>query len=710
MNKILGNTLVIIIIIVTVSSAFAQNKKVNKNDEMPSQQELQQMMQEMEKEMEDMDPESKEMMKQMGIKMPDTKTIMKGISGNSQEDLQKAWDNQGKTIPDKDGARIAVANSKRLTQANLPDYVKQVHNSVIAKVGTKGAAVADEIVATAKTSGKSSAQMANGLWMFGANIPAVLVLGKTISEQPANDDNLNNYAAFLVMTGAEEAALPILNILNKKYPKNSTILNNIGQAWFGLGDLEKANAYFDSTLALYPGHSQANFTKSLIQEHKGDKSGAFSSMKRSIKTGYSITKENRLNGFNYKLKGIDVDWNPPFPQDPLGFGQMNWPKYPKSVEESMTLEKEWEVYRETLRGKTAAIEQKFEKAEEEFTKTMEDPLKIMQNLMKTNLKLQLSSKPFASKAKAKLEYYNENDDKLELQKYENQLQNLDELEENMSVIDNQHEKKLNEIEATLGKKIGEGSTRADMEAYCAAINKNNDKYLQAANQLLEEANAKWIKYWRETMSRRLNYLQFAMPDEAFEMEKLRAQMMWLGLIGGQQVKFGNKCTYAGMDAQEKPKAKKLADFYDMTCKQKSVMDLVIGKVTIECNKMTTELDAGFLKYSQRENMDNGTIIRGTVEIGKDFGIGEGVKMGPVKAELKAGAGAFIEFDSEGITDMGVKGGISAEVGTNLVPEATAKETGIEDPSTTAFGAEAKWGWNSGGSVEGKGLLHGLKIN
>jgi len=59
-----------------------------------------------------------------------------------------------------------------------------------------------------------------------------------------------------------------------------------------------------------------------------------------------------------------------------------------------------------------------------------------------------------------------------------------------------------------------------------------------------------------------------------------------------------------------------------------------------------------------------------------------VPFGPVKAELKAGGSAFIEFDNEGITDAGVKARI---------------------------GAEARWGWNSGGSIAGKALLKGLSI-
>ena len=687
-----------VILAMLVVSVKSQNK-TQKNDEMPSKQELEEMMKEMQKEMEDMDPESKEMLKQMGIQMPDMKNLEFAVSGNYEE---------SGPIPIRDEARIQKALQTKVTDGNLAGYIQSVNSAVNDKVGPNASKDGKEIYQFSKANGGGS-QAANGLWIFGANLPAVLILGNALLENPKDADNLNNYAAFLIMTGAEEAALPILYYLETKYPRNSTVLNNIGQGWFGLGDLDKATEYLDKALALYPGHSQANFTKSFIQESKGDKSGALSSMKKSIKTGYSSSKESRMAGFNYQLKSNDIDWNPPFPQDPLGFGQMNWPKYPQSVEESPALEKEWEVYKETTRAKSAVIEQKYEKAEKDFEAIMEDPIKMMGAIMKTNLKMQKSSMPFASKAKLKLEYYNENDDKLELEKYQNQMKNLEDLEENIRAVEDASGKKREEIEATLGRKIGEGSTEADMTAYCAAVNKNNDNYLQAINQVLEAGNAKSIKYWREAMSRRLNYYQYAMPEESFEMEKLRAQMMWLSLIGEQEVRFQNKCTFGGAKEQEKPKAKKLADFYDMNCKQKSVMNLGIGSVTIECNKMTTELEAGFLKYSQRENMDNGTIIRGTVEIGKDFGIGKGLAAGPVKAELKAGAGAFIEFDSEGITDAGVKGGVSVEVGSNIVSEATQNETGIGDQGTAVFGAEARWGWNSGGSLAGKGLLSGLSI-
>lgn len=691
--------LILLIILTTiVSPAISQNNSQNK-EEVPSKQELEEMMKEMQKEMENLDPEAKKMMKKMGIGMPDMNKIGYAISADYED---------AGSIPERDEERIRKAKQHKLNSGNITEYIQQIHQAVCTKVGADETKTGKEIYQMAKSNG-GGAQAANGLWAFGANLPAVVVLGNALIEDPKNPDNLNNYAAFLSMTGAEEGALPILEYLNKIYPKNSTILNNMGQAWFGLGELKMAENYLDSVIAQYAGHSQANFTKSLIQENRGDKAGARSSMKRSIKTAYSSAKEERLKALGYEVKENDISWHTSLPQDPLGFEQISWPPYPKSVGESEKSEAEWEAFRETIKGKMASIQSKFQQAQAEYTASLtEDPFKMMKSAMNTNLKLPQSIMPFSSKARAKMEYYKD-DDELELAKYERVLQYNDSLQAELQKLDEKHLKELQEIEKRLGKYIGEGETADQRKAYCEAINKSNDKYLELTNTILEKENKKWLEYWRKTMSRRLNYNQYSMPEEAFELEKLKAQLMWLGFVSGQAVRFEDPSKLCDNLEKQKPASKKLGDFYDMTCKEKSVMNYGIGSITFECNKMTTELDAGFVKYSQRENMDNGTIIRGTVEIGKDFGIGKGVEMGPVKAELKAGVGGFIEFDSEGVTDVGIKGGISAEVGTNLVPEETSEETGIEDPSTTAFGAEARWGWNSGGSVAGKGLLSGLSI-
>jgi hypothetical protein len=134
------------------------------------------------------------------------------------------------------------------------------------------------------------------------------------------------------MLGGEDLALPILQKLNKEYPGNSTIQNNIGQAWFGLGDLDKAEKYLDSTIKTIAWHPQANLTKAVIQQSKGDKAGAVESLKKSVQGGYSITKEDMLRKLGYKLDGKDIDNDFDMPADPLGFDKWiaKMPIFPKN--------------------------------------------------------------------------------------------------------------------------------------------------------------------------------------------------------------------------------------------------------------------------------------------------------------------------------------------------------------------------------------------
>ena len=133
-----------------------------------------------------------------------------------------------------------------------------------------------------KTKYKSVAVTANaasGCWMIGHWEKALYIMGRVCMEDILDADNLNNYASFLISTGGEQAALPILQYLNAKFPDNSTILNNIGQAWFGLGDLDNAKKYLNSATVLYPNHSLANNILSKIYQSQGDTTKAIAFFK-----------------------------------------------------------------------------------------------------------------------------------------------------------------------------------------------------------------------------------------------------------------------------------------------------------------------------------------------------------------------------------------------------------------------------------------------
>lgn len=132
-----------------------------------------------------------------------------------------------------------------------------------------GNKVYDYIKSNSKSTGQAG-NMSMGLWLAGKSDLALYVLGKFCAADATNTDNLSNYSAMLSMKGAQHLAIPILNNLNAKYPKNSTLLNNLGQAWFGLGEIGKAEKYLDSAIRIYAYHPQANLTKSLIEESQQD--------------------------------------------------------------------------------------------------------------------------------------------------------------------------------------------------------------------------------------------------------------------------------------------------------------------------------------------------------------------------------------------------------------------------------------------------------
>jgi len=691
--------------------------------ETPSQAELDQMLKEMQGAMQDMDPEAKAAMDSMGLVVPDLSKIQSGMSGLSNANIQQMMQDDASKVPVNDPTRIALARSITLNEANLPDFIGQVQQGISQRLGSSTMKTVDDIytlISQADNSATSVAHNASGLWMYGAVTPAVYIMGKACQADPEDCDNLNNYAAFLTMTGAEEAALPVLAYLNKKYPGNSTVLNNIGQAWFGLGDLRNAQAYLDSATTLFPGHSQANFTKALIEESKGNKTKAIDLAEKSLETGYSPAKERFIKDLGGKGSSSHIRFSGGFADDPMGLTGFIWPKYPMNLDESRELKPQWESFRALISEKMDELNIRMQKAEKEYMEALEKQTQEMLH-PKTNIRLPEKVLFYSAKAQAKLDIADESESLAELNNYEAQLAGMDELQAQLRQAESMYEKNLLEVEANYGSKIGEGMTAADKAQYCSQHMQAANAYLKETNTILEKGQLRWIEYWQKATSKRLNYLQYTlMPTEAFEMEKLRAQITFLGLISGQQVNFEEVAFCKDVTELEVKQSGKLPDFDEMNCKVNSQMDYVIGTITITCKTMTTTINGKIANLSITQDLQTDRILKGTADISislADFG--KTVKsftkfekaLGPVKAEVSAKAGAFIEFDEDQITDFGLQASAGAGIKTNIDQSIKEEYNSLKDPELVKIaGVNARIGWNSGGSLEGKGILSGIKYN
>ena len=302
------------IVILLFSCGLKAQTKTVKQEKPPTQKGMQDMMKEMQSGMDEISEEDKKMMDSMGIKLPNMKSLQKTVSSISNRQLTNAWEEDNRIVPLKDIARINKAKSVTVSNNEMPTYINKTQQAVLSKLSPYAKDNGIEIAKQVKLQNKSLANSAVGLWIAGKPTLALYLMSEAVNEDPSKTNNLNNYAAFLTMCGAEQLALPILNNLNKRHPKNSSILNNITQAWLGLGDIDRAGKYADSTIRIVANHPQANMAKCLIEESKGNIPAAIAAAKKSISKAFSVEKQNKLEKLGYKLKSEDLNWDRPIRQ------------------------------------------------------------------------------------------------------------------------------------------------------------------------------------------------------------------------------------------------------------------------------------------------------------------------------------------------------------------------------------------------------------
>ena len=666
------------ILLLAMCAAFAQTgKKPPVKEKPPTQKEMDEMMKEMQMDLDDMSPEDKKAMDSMGIKMPS----MKNMPKFTDKQLAEAFEEENRIVPLKDVARINAALAITLSNSEMSAYINKTHQAVLSKLSSSAKSKGEEILQQILKLKSSVANTAVGLWMDGKPTLALYLMGAACKADPANTNNLNNYASFLTMCGAEQMALPILNNLNKRYSQNSSILNNIAQAWLGLGDIPRAEKYADSTIRIHAAHPQANMAKSLIEESKGNIPAAIAAAKKSISEAYSTEKENKLNKLGYDLKSDDLNWDRPMPQDALGLGKFTWPEYPLNVEQNKLLELEWKNFKNDCQEKIYELKIKQEKLEQEYVTI--SGLRYQQVIQASQNGQYAQLIPgYAAKAMKKLgpgvNDINGNISFVFAEAVEPILKAISKVE--------QYEKRLAEKQEMLNikykDKIGEGKENP-FEAICEDENVIRTEFLKDANGGLQSAYRQYLNYASRRSSDLLYYYQYTMWPEQFELMKVNAQIAWLTQIKDQGVFFKNKSSWC-VPVNKTKKNDSLQNFDDVHCEYVSTMHLGVYKITSSCSNLTGEFDFGGQKINIKDNVETGKYSWTVI-------VGISKSVGPMGLKGKVTVGGLVEGDNTGVTDVGGVAGVSVKSGPVTI-------TGVEVRATV----------NGGVSTSGKGILGGQK--
>jgi tetratricopeptide (TPR) repeat protein len=664
--------------------------KPKQKEPAPTQKEMEEAMQEAQKELDAMSPEDKRLMDSMGIKMPS----MKNIPKVSDKQLAAAWDDENRLVPKKDAARLSAIPATP-SEANLSPFIIKVNTAFVNCLPPVEKVNAESAYQSVKqNAGISGSNAAISFWLMGSPLTATYIMGKICQEDPGNIDNINNYAAMLSMAGAEQAAIPILQNLNRRFPGNSTLLNNIGQAWFGLGDMEKAGRYLDSAIRIYSYHAEANYSKCLIEESKGNTAAAVEAMLRSIRKSYSAEKENKLKKLGRKLSSKDVDFPFPMPQDPLGLEKFSWPGYPKTVTESKILEAAWTVFKEKCDAEINQLNAKSAQLEQASVEAIQKRTNAIIQASNSGGRGSVQFLPwFAPVATLKLNYLVDDKDG----RLEQQLKTRARAWEDVLMHISQFSAEKDASEKVLSEKydplIGEGRPNPLAE-YCNAVNGVRNQFLEKANREVEMFQKNMIEEERKMTNDQVYYAQYINWPEEFEVIKVHAKMKWLTLIKNQGVQFQDKgpyCVSGELDQDKIQKMGKLQAFDEVACKYHSKVDFDIMDFRNDCSFFEARLKLGPLNYTRKiDSDDHDRLIAASLQI--TASAGKGFEKGPVKAEAKAEVGGKLEWNDKEFTNWEVWSELGLSGGSNL---------GYGDKSIDIASVNARIGMNSGASVTGK---------
>jgi len=658
-----------------------------------AQQPTKEEMEEMKKMMEQMksDPEMQKAMKQYGI---DANMVENAANGVEQKGLGSYYEFDEFQIPKKAVQRIASVPKKPLTNSGLPVYLTAIENCISASVPDKDRKMVDLLLNKARTSPDDLVNMASALWISGNYIPATFLMGKACKLNP-NVTCLNNYSAFLVMNGGEELALPILQKLNRENPKNSTILNNIGQAWFGLGDLDKAKSYLDSATLIFATHSQANQTKCVIQKSKGDKPGAIQSMKQSVKGAYTVQKEAMLRKLGYKVEGADLDNSAlHMPSDPLGFAK--WmaiiPPFPKSYKEQMLFAPRWKDFYQEILDERTKLQEKAGRLNTEYADSL---AKRAERFKKNPYTNQFKEPYLSAKASKVLKYYTDDKDGHNAAKAKLISEEMKYTYDNMETNKNNAYQKYEKLKRKYFDPIGEGqpSPPGDM---CKEVINLYDSWIKSSNTELETYTFDYLKFKAQRLEANAYFTQYVTDlQPMIDYNETSIKIAFLVDLGNikplldYQSGFAWGCIESELEEAHE-ETHKLADWDDLYCDQNITFTVKgIGSYNFTCNSTSVNLDPLILPFeaSFKKNLKTDEFVNASCSVGYgplkvggnyDFVIekgtafveasGEVINENVGGANLKAGVSgkATFEFDKDGLSGFEMEASGGVKVGNDVV--------------------------------------------
>lgn len=230
-------------------------------------------------------------------------TIPSSMINKAKDQANAESDNPTSIIPAKKTALLNALPKDDLNKTQLQFFLNTLYADLKKKIGAEKVADVQKIINQLENDAVKIAYSGVAAWY--KNAPAQAALLVTYAAAKSQDANtLNNCGAIMNLCGHEEKAIPILKFVLASHPDNSTVLNNLGQAYAGLGDKQTAMMYLGRCIKQSPNHPEANATAAKIEESNGNMDKALEYTEASLRCAFS---DERAEFFNNNKKNCNIN-------------------------------------------------------------------------------------------------------------------------------------------------------------------------------------------------------------------------------------------------------------------------------------------------------------------------------------------------------------------------------------------------------------------
>lgn len=527
-----------------------------------------------------------------------------------------------------------------LNEESYNNYVQQLYTAISTTVQPAKKNKADDYVKNKKlTRSKDISNTAFAAWLQNAPETSLYLYSKAVASNSSDALAANNFSAFLIMGGLPEKSVPILEYWNKQKPGEAVILANLGNAYYRLGDVNKAISYLQQCLQKDSLHPTANKILCLLYLKKGDTKNAKDHATKSLTSSHDEQVVAILRQLDNKVKPGEIMSRLPAKEFPL-LKRIKLPAMPSSLDAMEQFQTDLEMEKKSLEITIANIESKIPKVHEDVKQKI-----LMAGFMKGISPLRVKAQHIIMDGMQT--YQRESIRESDVFKY-----NLKKLTApynlKLQVIAKKYAALLNKLE---GGEAGDEDEIAALElAKCREINSEKEKYLAGLSPLVNgyvqrqefisrkfyRDYANWAPYWAP---------QTTIPFPFIERDYLKDVV---NILGEYKMVIKSDC------AAFEPLAKKegvLKEWEDEYCANfKGKIGIGPAKMTWTCNSwgieggegIVGEIEMNFTANGEFEAFTIGAGLGETWSIGDDkivkieagVSIKEFIKIGPDKTSGK----------------------------------------------------------------------------